>query len=106
MTHIGNIVPNDFPNFYEHGAAPCTESDPEAFFSTGAPGDGRYIRPTYSYEREAKKVCSSCPYQIRCLQYALAHPDEQGIWGGTTEDDRQRIKRSRTRLSISPVKYR
>lgn len=106
MTYIGNIVPNDFPDFYEHGAAPCTQSDPEAFFPSEMPGDNRYIRGVYLHEKEAKNICFSCPYQVRCLKYALNHPEEQGIWGGTTEGDRQRIKRSRIGLGISVARHR
>ncbi len=40
--------------------------------------------------KAAREVCSSCPVRRSCLASALLH-DEQGVWGGTTEADRERI---------------
>lgn len=37
--------------------------------------------------KRAKELCRGCPVRKRCLEYALIY-GEQGIWGGTTEDDR------------------
>jgi WhiB family redox-sensing transcriptional regulator len=42
--------------------------------------------------REAKIACSMCPVQNECLEYALKE-NVLGIWGGTTERDRQAIRR-------------
>ena len=39
-----------------------------------------------------KPFCESCPVQKDCLEYALSHPDEKGIWAGTTENDRRKIR--------------
>lgn len=44
---------------------------------------------------DMRKFCSTCPVQLPCLQYAMAHPDTEGIWGGTTETDRRRLRRLR-----------
>lgn len=38
--------------------------------------------------KEAKKVCNDCMVKAQCLEYALSHPDEHGIWGGTTTRER------------------
>jgi WhiB family redox-sensing transcriptional regulator len=62
----------------------CAETDPEAFF----PEKGR---PT----REAKKVCSTCEVRLQCLEYALDNDERFGIWGGTSERERRRLKRLR-----------
>jgi hypothetical protein len=43
--------------------------------------------------REPKKVCARCEVREECLAYALAHPREQGIWGGTTEFERTKLRR-------------
>lgn len=40
--------------------------------------------------RKAKTYCSDCPVKRDCLNYALLY-DEAGIWGGTTETDRNLI---------------
>ena len=42
----------------------------------------------------AKGICQGCPVQGSCLQFALDN-GEHGIWGGTTEDERRRLRRLR-----------
>ena len=37
---------------------------------------------------------SVCPVIDECLEYALAN-DEYGVWGGTSERERRRIKKQR-----------
>jgi WhiB family transcriptional regulator, redox-sensing transcriptional regulator len=61
----------------------CAETDPEAFF----PEKG-------GSTREAKKVCLSCDVRNECLDYALAHDERFGIWGGLSERERRRLKKS------------
>lgn len=41
---------------------------------------------------EAKKVCRRCPVREQCLALAL-ESREWGVWGGTTERDRARLRR-------------
>lgn len=60
----------------------CAQTDPEAFF----PEKG-------GSTREAKRVCMSCDVRSECLDYALAHDERFGIWGGLSERERRRIKR-------------
>ena len=60
----------------------CAQTDPEAFF----PEKG-------GSTREAKKVCRSCEVRNECLEYALAHDERFGIWGGMSERERRRLKR-------------
>ena len=55
----------------------CAQTDPEAFF----PEKG-------GSTREAKKVCQTCEVRAECLEYALAHDERFGIWGGLSEDER------------------
>jgi hypothetical protein len=43
--------------------------------------------------REAKRVCLSCDVRSECLEYALAHDERFGIWGGLSERERRRLKR-------------
>jgi WhiB family redox-sensing transcriptional regulator len=37
----------------------------------------------------AKAVCAACRVRRQCLQYALATHQLHGVWGGTSEDERQ-----------------
>lgn len=108
MSFLEKILPADYPDFEEFGDTPCSQADPDAFFSS-EPLEGSLMpnRVAYPYEREAKLICSSCPYQLRCLEYALKSPDEMGIWGGTTESDRRRIRSGKLRtLRIPSSRHR
>ena len=49
----------------------------------------------------AQRVCQGCPVREECLEYALLHRIEQGVWGGASERERRRILRSRRRAGIS-----
>ena len=43
----------------------------------------------------AKAVCAECPVQTTCLEHAIGHREHNGVWGGATERERQRIIRRR-----------
>lgn len=43
---------------------------------------------------EAKAICRACPVQRPCLEYAVANGEKFGIWGGKSERERRRIRRS------------
>ena len=58
----------------------CAQTDPEAFF----PEKG-------GSTREAKRICSGCEVRAECLEYALAHDERFGIWGGLSERERRRL---------------
>jgi WhiB family transcriptional regulator, redox-sensing transcriptional regulator len=60
----------------------CAQTDPEAFF----PEKG-------GSTREAKKICGGCEVRTECLEYALAHDERFGIWGGLSERERRRIRK-------------
>ena len=61
--------------------AACMGMTPNQFF----PGRGRS-------SSEAKAVCHTCSVVEPCLTYAFVVPDTQGVWGGTTEHERQRLR--------------
>ncbi|MER8188241.1 WhiB family transcriptional regulator [Kitasatospora sp. NPDC094015] len=61
----------------------CAQTDPESFF----PEKG-------GSTREAKKVCLACEVRAECLEYALANDERFGIWGGLSERERRRLKKS------------
>jgi WhiB family redox-sensing transcriptional regulator len=86
----------DMPNFSEHGDTACSKVDPELFFAKEYLLDDGISLGSAKYESEAtaKKVCASCPYLMRCLEYALKNPDFKGIWGGTTERERYNLNRA------------
>jgi WhiB family redox-sensing transcriptional regulator len=42
-------------------------------------------------ERRAKEICSSCPVQTECRDYAIGIREQHGIWGGLTESERRTL---------------
>jgi len=46
-----------------------------------------------------KKICKTCIVQAYCLEYALEKGEPEGVWGGTSERERERILRNRTQRS-------
>ncbi|GAA1234339.1 WhiB family transcriptional regulator [Prauserella halophila] len=60
----------------------CAQTDPEAFF----PEKG-------GSTREAKRICQGCEVKDDCLEYALAHDERFGIWGGLSERERRKLKK-------------
>ena len=74
---------DDDSSFAWQAEALCAQTDPEAFF----PEMG-------GSTREAKRVCQSCTVRTECLEYALAHDERFGIWGGLSERERRKLKRA------------
>lgn len=60
------------------------------------PPPGRPNKPPTPSEQAAIAVCRTCPVRKECLDYAVEH-DEAGIWGGTTEQDRQHLLSQKAR---------
>lgn len=42
--------------------------------------------------RLAKEVCATCPVAEECLEYAMTTHQHFGVWGGTCERDRDRLR--------------
>jgi hypothetical protein len=62
--------------------AECARCDPELWHS-----------PVRQAQAEARRICRTvCPVQVECLQWALRQ-DLDGIVGGHTEEERQRMRR-------------
>jgi WhiB family transcriptional regulator, redox-sensing transcriptional regulator len=51
----------------------------------------------------AKRVCADCPVREACLEYALVHRIEHGVWGGLSERARRQIARSRRFLQETSI---
>jgi WhiB family redox-sensing transcriptional regulator len=68
----------------------CQQADPELFFPISVTGPG--VRQAQA----AKTVCGGCAVRASCLSYALETMPE-GIWGGTTLQERRAARRSSAR---------
>jgi WhiB family transcriptional regulator, redox-sensing transcriptional regulator len=64
--------------------ANCLGADPDLFF----PERG-------GNEMAAKEICRGCVVREECLEYSLANGEKFGIWGGMTDRERRRLRRSR-----------
>lgn len=63
--------------------ASCRTERPSTFYPVTEEG-----------EAAAKAICATCPVQEPCLAYALKNREE-GVWGNTTEWERDEGKRPR-----------
>ncbi len=51
----------------------------------------------------AARACATCPALIACRRYALSHPHEAGVLGGTTEADRAQRTTCRRGHELTPA---
>ena len=65
----------------------CRDTDPELFFPVGTTGQALV------QIANAKAVCAQCPVSTACLEFALTTNQDSGIWGGTSEEERRKLRR-------------
>jgi WhiB family transcriptional regulator, redox-sensing transcriptional regulator len=63
--------------------AACRDADPDLFF----PDRG------YADVSEAMTICNGCPVREECLDWALKVNEDEGVWGGTTPDQRRVLRK-------------
>lgn len=66
--------------------AECRDANTNTFF----PERGDYLAV-----EEARIICSRCPVKNECLEYAVALRIKEGIWGGQSERQRRRLRKTR-----------
>ena len=66
----------------------CRDEEPELFFPVGIKGAARIQAEI------ARAVCRRCAVQAQCLSYAVATRQPDGIWGGTTTEERDALARA------------
>lgn len=66
----------------------CRDSNPDLFFPIGTTGQA------LEQIEAAKAICGECPVRQECLEFALATNQESGVWGGTTDEDRRRLRKT------------
>lgn len=72
----------------------CRDADPDLFFPIGMTG------AALRQMEQAKRICRACPVRIQCLGWALENRVTEGVWGGTTPDER-RVIRSLSRTTTT-----
>ena len=51
----------------------------------------------------ARKVCAKCPVRPECLEYALQEGVTHGVWGGSSDRERQRQRALRAAAEKAAV---
>lgn len=70
----------------------CRKEAPARFF----PSDGVGVEI-------ARRICASCPVKEPCLEYALVHRVDHGVWGGASERERRRLLKRRRAAAAVPT---
>ncbi len=70
----------------------CRQVGPDLFFPSEVMV-GTRMEERYRHKTEARAICRKCPVQAECLEYALRYDNLHGIWGGTTPNQRTRLRR-------------
>ena len=87
MTAHPPEAPAHFPTDTKwRSRAACSSCPPELFFPSGS------SEAALESAERAKRVCETCDVRTECLNFALDTRQEFGIWGGTDEKDRARIR--------------
>ena len=66
----------------------CRDTEPDLFFPIGTTGSA------IEQIEAAKAVCGECQVRGLCLEFALATNQESGIWGGTSEEERRKLRKA------------
>ena len=82
LAELWGLFKRDDDVSWQHKAL-CSQTAPEAFF----PEKG-------GSTRDAKRVCAQCEVREQCLKWAIDHDERFGIWGGMSERERRRYKKS------------
>jgi WhiB family redox-sensing transcriptional regulator len=77
------MIDHTVPDWHADGA--CRGMDANLWF----PRAGESIRLI----RLAQSICSACPVQPECLDYAVSSIEPFGIWGGLTERQRRQLRK-------------
>lgn len=81
-------------------ASACLSADPDLFFpiATGAVAIKQITM--------ARQICAHCPVRKECLDFAMRSGENHGVWGGTTPEERIRVRRARAqrqrRIRLQP----
>ena len=81
----------ELPVFFEEAA--CIGSQPRIF-------DGESLTAVLT----AKKICSACPIQAMCLEWATQTQDA-GVWGGLTPEERKKLRGGTVPVDIGQLRW-
>lgn len=74
----------EYLRFPDLPGALCVRVDSEIFFPET--GEGIAL---------AASICAACDVREACLEWALDHNEKHGVWAGTGQKQRERLRRQR-----------
>jgi WhiB family redox-sensing transcriptional regulator len=83
-----HVEPNAIEDDEWRDVAACRDTNPDLFFPVGTTG------PAIEQIEEAKAVCRQCPALAPCLEFALMTNQDSGVWGGTSEEERRKLRKA------------
>lgn len=75
------VIARALPPVNNHPDIACRGEDPRIFF----PEPGRTID-------RARAICGRCNHRQECLDWALDTEQAFGVWGGTSPEERHRLR--------------
>jgi WhiB family transcriptional regulator, redox-sensing transcriptional regulator len=88
--------------------ANCWGTDTNFFFPEPDGSHGSMVEPwlddhggVQKHNEYAIRICQGCPVLNACREYAIA-AGESGVWGGTTEGGRRKLRQERHQM-VAPV---
>jgi WhiB family transcriptional regulator, redox-sensing transcriptional regulator len=75
-------------------AGACLSADPDLFFpiATGTAAARQIMK--------AQRICAGCRVRQECLDFAMRTGEAHGVWGGTTPEERIRVRQQRARRRV------
>jgi WhiB family redox-sensing transcriptional regulator len=80
---------DDEDHWTDHAA--CRGADPELFYPVSSAG------PALAQVGQAKAICAQCAVRSDCLSWALRAGEPEGVWGGTTPEERRYLRHAALR---------
>ncbi|MGW5682819.1 WhiB family transcriptional regulator [Nonomuraea sp. NPDC003754] len=82
-------------NLHWAESAACGAQDPDVFF----PLDWKTVPAAQT--AEIRRICTSCPVRLPCLEWAVTTGEPDGMWAATTPADRRRMRAAQRPASPS-----
>ncbi len=90
VTRPGGDAPRPFDGIHApawmDSSALCSQVDASMFHAD--PGEHGKVR-------QANELCRSCPLVVACFTYAMETDQRFGVWGATSPEDRNALRRKR-----------
>lgn len=87
--------PSGLGDWVQHGA--CQPDQAALFFPDHHQLGGQLTRAEYERRAAAvwapaRAICNRCPVRQDCLDHAIEHREEHGMWGGHTPRERDALR--------------